>query len=199
MAKIFALSLHLQDDRINRQAISLSGVDPRYLGKGLAGLPVALPKREMRKRPQPRLAIGCSVKPILWNCSAGHCRMRPTRHRGHSSRPSRHGRPDISNSLFLGVIYLLTTNLRLRASRGRGSTNPAVIAVERLMRLRPHPLSCFFSKWFASVRSATHSFKARASRHRSCTSPLVAARTMPPASLRLQASKNSFDQVKYRL
>ena len=45
------------------------------------------------------------------------------------------------------------------------------------------------------VRSATHSFSARASRRRSWTSPVVAARAVSPASRRLPASMNSFDQV----
>jgi hypothetical protein len=53
----------------------------------------------------------------------------------------------------------------------------------------------FLSKRFSSVRSATHSFRARASRRRSCTSPVVAARAVSPANRRLPASINSFDQV----
>lgn len=46
----------------------------------------------------------------------------------------------------------------------------------------------FFSRRFSSVRSATHSFRFRASRRRSCTSPVVAARAVSPAKRRLPAS-----------
>src|SRR3546814_3868616 len=58
----------------------------------------------------------------------------------------------------------------------------------------PSAIMLFFSRRFSSVRSATHSFRARASRRRSCTSPVVAARAVSPARRRLPASMNSFDQ-----
>src|SRR3546814_1626941 len=59
----------------------------------------------------------------------------------------------------------------------------------------PSAIMLFLSRRFSSVRSATHSFRARASRRRSCTSPVVAARAVSPARRRLPASMNSFDQV----
>src|SRR3546814_8470283 len=59
----------------------------------------------------------------------------------------------------------------------------------------PSAIMLFLSRRFSRVRSATHSFKARASRRRSCTSPLVAARAVSPARRRLPASMNSFDPV----
>src|SRR5215471_12576237 len=58
----------------------------------------------------------------------------------------------------------------------------------------PSPLMLFLSRRFSRVRSATTSFKAAASRRRSFTSPDVAARAVSPASRRLPASRNSFDQ-----
>ena len=45
----------------------------------------------------------------------------------------------------------------------------------------PSAIMLFFSRRFSSVRSAKHSFSARASRRRSCTSPVVAARAVSPA------------------
>src|SRR3546814_2950408 len=45
----------------------------------------------------------------------------------------------------------------------------------------------FLSNRFSSVRLATHSLRARASRRRSCTSPVVAARAVSPAKRRLPA------------
>src|SRR3546814_5321235 len=59
----------------------------------------------------------------------------------------------------------------------------------------PSAIMLFFSRRFSSVKSATHSFRTRASRRRSCTSPVVAARAVSPARRRLPASMNSFDQV----
>src|SRR5690606_21063885 len=59
----------------------------------------------------------------------------------------------------------------------------------------PSARMLFLSRRFSSVRSATHSFKAPASRRRSCTSPVVAERAVSPARRRLPASMNSFDQV----
>lgn len=56
-------------------------------------------------------------------------------------------------------------------------------------------LDRLLSKRFSRVRLATHSFRGRAPRRRSCTSPLVAARAVSPAGRRLPASMNSFDQV----
>ena len=61
--------------------------------------------------------------------------------------------------------------------------------------LPPSATMLFLSRRFSSVRSATHSFRARASRRRSWTSPVVAARAVSPARRRLPASMNSFDQV----
>jgi hypothetical protein len=48
----------------------------------------------------------------------------------------------------------------------------------------------------SSACSATTSFRARASRRRSVTSLLVAARAVSPARRRLPASRNSFDQLQ---
>src|SRR5690606_14810724 len=59
----------------------------------------------------------------------------------------------------------------------------------------PSAIMLFLSRRFSSVRSATASFSARVSRRRSWTSPVVAARAVSPASRRLPASRNSFDQV----
>ena len=59
----------------------------------------------------------------------------------------------------------------------------------------PSAIMLFLSRRFSSVRSATHSFKALASRRRSFTSSVVAARAVSPARRRLPASMNSFDQV----
>src|SRR5690606_5941205 len=59
----------------------------------------------------------------------------------------------------------------------------------------PSAIMLFLSRRFSSVRSATASFRARVSRRRSCTSPVVADRAVSPASRRLPASRNSFDQV----
>lgn len=53
----------------------------------------------------------------------------------------------------------------------------------------------FLSRRSSSACSATTSFSARASRRRSITSLLVAARAVSPASRRLPASRNSFDQL----
>src|SRR6185312_5193825 len=58
----------------------------------------------------------------------------------------------------------------------------------------PSPFMLFLSRRFSRVRSATTSFKAAVSRRRSFTSPEVAARAVSPASRRLPASRNSFDQ-----
>src|SRR3546814_20574571 len=44
--------------------------------------------------------------------------------------------------------------------------------------LSPSATMLFLSRRFSSVRSATHSFRARASRRRSWTSPVVAARAV---------------------
>jgi transposase len=52
----------------------------------------------------------------------------------------------------------------------------------------------FLSSRFSTVRSATTSFNACASRRRSFTSSEVAARAVSPASRLLPASRNSFDQ-----
>src|SRR3546814_2072983 len=59
----------------------------------------------------------------------------------------------------------------------------------------PSAIMLFLSNRFSSVRLATHSLRARASRRRSCTSPVVAARAVSPAKRRLPASMNSFDHV----
>ena len=59
----------------------------------------------------------------------------------------------------------------------------------------PSAVMLFFRRRFSSVRSATHSLRARASRRRSCTSLVVALRAVSPARRRLPASMNSFDQV----
>src|SRR5690606_16742345 len=59
----------------------------------------------------------------------------------------------------------------------------------------PSAIMLFLSRRFSSVRSATHSFSALASRRRSLTSSLVAARAVSPANRRLPASMNSLDQV----
>src|SRR5437763_1949946 len=58
----------------------------------------------------------------------------------------------------------------------------------------PSPIMLFLSRRFSRVRSATTSFKAEASRHRSFTSSDVAARAVSPASRFLPASRKSFDQ-----
>ena len=62
-------------------------------------------------------------------------------------------------------------------------------------RSPPSAIMLFLSRRFSSVRSATHSFRALASRRRSFTSSVVAARAVSPARRRLPASMNSFDQV----
>src|SRR5215813_6276952 len=59
----------------------------------------------------------------------------------------------------------------------------------------PSAIMLFFSSRSSSACSATTSFRARASRRRSVTSLLVAARAVSPASRRLPASRNSFDQL----
>lgn len=59
----------------------------------------------------------------------------------------------------------------------------------------PSAIMLFLSRRFSSVRSATHSFSALASRRRYLTSSLMAARVVSPARRRLPASMNSFDQV----
>src|SRR5215510_15212259 len=58
----------------------------------------------------------------------------------------------------------------------------------------PSPFMLFLSRRFSRVRSATTSLRAAVSRRRSFTSPEVAARAVSPASRRLPASRNSFDQ-----
>src|SRR4029077_4256947 len=58
----------------------------------------------------------------------------------------------------------------------------------------PSPIMLFLSNRFSSVRSATTSFNACASRRRSFPSSEVAARAVSPASRLLPASRNSFDQ-----
>jgi hypothetical protein len=52
----------------------------------------------------------------------------------------------------------------------------------------------FLSSRYSSACSATTSFKSCASRLSCLTSPVVAARAVSPASRRLPASRNSFDQ-----
>src|ERR1019366_3711051 len=61
--------------------------------------------------------------------------------------------------------------------------------------LSPSAIMLFLSRRNSRACSATTSFSARASRRRSLTSPLVAARAVSPAKRRLPASRNSFDQV----
>src|SRR3546814_10678118 len=56
--------------------------------------------------------------------------------------------------------------------------------------LSPSATMLFLSRRVSSVRSATHSFRARASRRRSWTSPVVAARAVSPARRRLPASRS---------
>src|SRR3546814_5190697 len=58
----------------------------------------------------------------------------------------------------------------------------------------PSAIMLFLSRRFSKVRSATHSFRARASRRRSCTSPVVAARAVSPARRRLPASMNRSEE-----
>src|SRR5262249_36113106 len=58
----------------------------------------------------------------------------------------------------------------------------------------PPPLMLFLSRRFSRGRSATPSFKAGASRRRSSPSRDVAGGAVSPASRRLPASRNSFDQ-----
>src|SRR3546814_12740993 len=57
----------------------------------------------------------------------------------------------------------------------------------------------FLSNRFSSASLATHSLRARPWRRSSCTSPVVAARAVSPATRRLPASMNSFDHVHYTL
>src|SRR5208282_206254 len=65
--------------------------------------------------------------------------------------------------------------------------------------LPPSAIMLFLSRRNSRACSATTSFSARASRRRSLTSLLVAARAVSPAKRRLPASRNSFDQVYYWL
>ena len=58
----------------------------------------------------------------------------------------------------------------------------------------PSAIMLFLSSRNSSACSATTSFSSWASRLRSLTSPLVAARAVSPASRRLPASRNSLDQ-----
>src|SRR4030095_14972797 len=59
----------------------------------------------------------------------------------------------------------------------------------------PSAIMLFLSKRSSSACSATTSFSSWAWRLRSLTSSLVAARAVSPASRRLPASRNSFDQL----
>src|SRR6202011_61479 len=65
--------------------------------------------------------------------------------------------------------------------------------------LSPSAIMLFLTRRNSRACSATTSFSARASRRRSLTSPLVAARAVSPARRRLPASRKSFDQVEHRL
>src|SRR5580700_8635764 len=58
----------------------------------------------------------------------------------------------------------------------------------------PSPIMLFLSSRNSSACSATTSFKSCASRLSCLTSSVVAARAVSPASRRLPASRNSFDQ-----
>ena len=71
----------------------------------------------------------------------------------------------------------------------------AVSAKLRRKWSRPSPVMFFLTKRSSSVYSATTSFESRASRRRSFTSPVVAARAVPPASRFLPASRKSFDHL----
>ena len=59
----------------------------------------------------------------------------------------------------------------------------------------PAPVMFFLSRRFSRLRSATSSFRAKASVRRSFTSPAFAWRAVSPASRFLPASRNSFDQL----
>src|SRR4051812_9371705 len=59
----------------------------------------------------------------------------------------------------------------------------------------PAPVMLFLSRRFSSVRSATASFRALASRRSALTSSDVAARAVSPASRFFPASRNSLDQL----
>ena len=61
----------------------------------------------------------------------------------------------------------------------------------------PSAIMLFLSSRISSACSATTSFNALDSRRKSFTSSLVAARAVSPASRRLPASRNSFDQTYY--
>src|SRR5262249_33964580 len=68
---------------------------------------------------------------------------------------------------------------------GRGSHSPSP----------PSPVMLFFSSRSSSACSAATSFRAPASPPRAVTSLLVAPPAVSPASRRLPASRNSFDQL----
>src|SRR3954449_5875552 len=116
--------------------------------------------------------------------------------------------------IFQGVRPARSVEIIPVVKRGPGNAELVQRAPDRQMRLLDQPddlelLGCgiphspsppsaimlFLSSRNASACSATTSFSSWASRRRSLTSSEVAALAVSPASRRLPASRNSFDQL----